>query len=87
MKAINKQHKSRKPHPTQPQPLQHFVSMKELAFEKLKKQQLIEQDLKQTFNLHNQANSCQLNQNVKLKSNGKLKCAIYNNVFILFLNV
>ena len=61
--------------------------MKELAFEKLKKQQLIEQDLKHTVNLHNQMNARQLDQSARLKSSGKLKCAIYNNLNHLTVHI
>ena len=88
MKAVrtNRDHKSRKP-AVVPAPLHHFASMKELAYEKLKKQQLIEQDLKHTFNLQNHANSRQLSQNVRLKSSGKLKCAIYNNLNHLTVHI
>jgi hypothetical protein len=92
MKAVRPttNHKSRKSFqqpPQQPQQLQHFVSMKELAFEKLKKQQLIEHDLKHTFNLNNQLNARQLCPNVRLKSSGKLKCAIYNNLNHLTVHI
>ena len=89
MKAV-RNHKSRKssqPMTSTQQQLPHFVSMKELAFEKLKKQQLIEHDLKHTFNLHNQLNARQLTQQVRLKSSGKLKCAIYNNLNHLTVHI
>jgi len=57
----------------------NYVSMRDLAFEKLKKQQLIEADLKSTFKLNeNQLNLEQLNSN-RLRSMGKLKISIYNN--------
>jgi hypothetical protein len=64
-----------------PPSIQNYVSMKELAYEKLRKQQSIEHDLKQAFNLN------EMNQNEKLKSNGKLKISIYNNMNHLTINI
>jgi hypothetical protein len=64
-----------------PPSIQNYVSMKELAYEKLRKQQSIEHDLKQAFNLN------EMNQNERLKSNGKLKISIYNNMNHLSINI
>lgn len=64
-----------------PPSIQNYVSMKELAYEKLRKQQSIEHDLKKAFNLN------EMNQNEKLKSNGKLKISIYNNMNHLTINI
>ncbi|CAF0969899.1 unnamed protein product [Brachionus calyciflorus] len=74
-KFLNAVHTSRKSQAqTCPTDLKSYSSLKQLAFDKLRRQQAIEQDLKENF------------QNLKLtkepermKSMGKIKLSIYNN--------
>ena len=86
-KFISACHQSRREQAQAQRQLPHYVSIKELAFEKFKKQKLIETDLRDTFNLNNHLNNKQLVDNVKLKSYGKLKLSIYNNLNHLTVHV
>lgn len=72
-KFLNAVHMSRKN--TKPE-LKHYTSIKQLAFDKLRKQQALDNDLREHFN----TNMNQLASDQKMKSMGKLKISIYNNV-------
>lgn len=82
-KFINAVHTSRKKAQQQLE-LKHYQSLKELAFEKLRKQQIYETNLKQHFNV--QADQLDLAAG-KLKSNGKLKISAYANLSHLTVHV
>jgi hypothetical protein len=65
-----------------PPSIQNYVSMKELAYEKLRKQQSIEKELRQAFNINEAVIASD-----SLHSNGKLKVSIYNNMNHLSINI
>lgn len=79
-KFLNAVHLSRKTTATTAKPqepqMKHYVSIKQLAFDKLRRQQALENDIREQF----YSNPNLAVQDSKLRSMGKLKISIYNNV-------